>query len=425
MAYLFRTRDKDGRQHPKWRFQYTDWQGRRRTGTAYTSKTETAKLAAKIQREHDEIRKGYRTAPKSSSKHKARPFAEVAAEYQSWGESKGGRGGRPWDVKHAGNRKAALAWWRERLSLEALGDVEGVLPRAEKALRELQNAGRAGKTLNGYKEALATFCRWCVTQGYLSENPLRGMTAFDTTPKSERCAMTPDEIRKLLDVTPKHRRPLYEVAFTTGLRVNELRCLKTSDLDERRGGLILHAEWTKNRKPGFQPLPLELVTRLKAFVESGQAREIYETCFGKGSGRPERIPKEPLLYVPSHTARDLYKDLASAGLPKYKPGEGKIDFHAARVAYATMVDEAGATEKQAQSLVRHEKPTLTYGRYVKARESRLGEIAEAVGEAVLSARTVPESIISTQRLAAGAESYCPTKGYNIAAVGLEPTTRGL
>ena len=60
MAYLYRTRGKDGLLHEKWRFQYTDWQGCRKTGTGYVSKTETAKLAARIEAEHLEIRKGYR-----------------------------------------------------------------------------------------------------------------------------------------------------------------------------------------------------------------------------------------------------------------------------------------------------------------------------------------------------------------------------
>jgi integrase len=48
-------------------------------------------------------------------------------------------------------------------------------------------------------------------------------------------------------------------AFASGLRKEELRSLVVRDLDIKRGGLVLRAEWTKNRKDGFQPLPAFLV----------------------------------------------------------------------------------------------------------------------------------------------------------------------
>lgn len=43
----------------------------------------------------------------------------------------------------------------------------------------------------------------------------------------------------------------YELAFTSGLRRQELRSLTVQDFDSARGGLILRAEWTKNRKAVF------------------------------------------------------------------------------------------------------------------------------------------------------------------------------
>ncbi len=109
MAYVFRTRSKKtGKLHPSWRFQYTDWKGCRRTATGTTSRPETEKLAGKVQAEHDAIRRGYREAPKSSRKHRKRPLKEVTDEYLAWGNSQGGRGGRPWGSGHARVRKSHL-----------------------------------------------------------------------------------------------------------------------------------------------------------------------------------------------------------------------------------------------------------------------------------------------------------------------------
>ncbi len=91
----------------------------------------------------------------------------------AWGESQGGRGGRPWGKTHVRNRITHLGWWQERLGLEILANLEGVLPCVEEALRELQVKGRAGKTLANYAEALAALCDWCRQRSYLASNPLK------------------------------------------------------------------------------------------------------------------------------------------------------------------------------------------------------------------------------------------------------------
>src|SRR5438093_13635608 len=99
MPYVFQTRYKDGSPHPRWRFQFTGWRGRRRTATGTTSKSETEKLALRVQSDQDAIRNGWRPAPKSSDK--PRLFKEVSAEYLAWGQSQGGRGGYQSGETHA------------------------------------------------------------------------------------------------------------------------------------------------------------------------------------------------------------------------------------------------------------------------------------------------------------------------------------
>ena len=85
-------------------------------------------------------------------------------------------------------------------------------------------------------------------------------------------------------------------------QLGELRHLdRAKHLDRDRGGLNLEASWTKNRKPGFQPLPARLVDELDAFSLSGAP------------------------------ARTLDRDLEAAGIPKHTP-KGKVDFHAGRTA---------------------------------------------------------------------------------------------
>jgi len=173
-------------------------------------------------------------------------------------------------------------------------------------------------------------------------------------------------------------------AFTTGLRAGELRSLTLESVDVQAGALILDPAWTKNRKPGLQPIPRPLVGKLIEFGKAEKAKPLYERHYGPRDARPKGIPENPLLFVPTQTARDLRKDLKAAGVPDVKPGEGRVDFHACRAAYVTFVMEAGATAKEGQTLARHATPELTMNVYAKARDERLWEVVEKVGETILS-----------------------------------------
>lgn len=354
MPGLRRTKDRHGRLHPKFRFWFTDWQGVRQWRTGTTNRAETLAIAQRLEDEHRQIRLGYRPPPRLSDQE--HDFDEIVDEYLSWGRSHGGRGGRPWGGTHERMRTSLLAWWKDRLGLRLLRDLVGSLPRVERGLAELQSVGRAGKTLQNYADSLVSLCHWCVSRGYLAESPLKGLVKFDATSKTTRRAVTPDEIRSLLAICSPDRLDTYEVALASGLRAGELRALRVKHLNVPRCGLYLEAAWTKNRKPGFQPLPAALVARLS-------------------EASADKALDDALLYVPSHPARELDKDLEAAAIPKWTP-EGKVDFHALRVAYTTLLLEAGANVKEAQVLVRHSTPGLTMDKYARARMDRLYKLVE-------------------------------------------------
>ena len=169
-------------------------------------------------------------------------------------------------------RQSLLGWWQNKLGLITLADLDGILPRVEEELRDLQRQGRAGKTLANYAEALGAFCDWCVQRGYLASDPLKALAPFDTTPTTTRRALSGEEIGRLLEVCVPHRKLLMETAFLSGLRAHELRSLAVDDLDVDGCGVRLHAEWTKNRKDGFQPIPTNLIGRLHDLPTQGKQR---------------------------------------------------------------------------------------------------------------------------------------------------------
>ena len=360
------------------------------TGT--TGRTETLIMARRLEDDHRQVRLGYRAPSTTADRSKTKRFADVSSEYLDWGESQGGLGGRPWGEWHARKRRTHLRWWETRLHLGTLADFDGLLPRAEKELRGLQAAGKAGKTITNYAEALTAFCDWCVQRGYLDDDPLKALGSYDTTPLAPRRAMTDLEIIRLLDVSPPHRRLLYETAFLSGLRAKELRCLTQDHLDEKRLGLNLDAAWTKNRKPGFQHLSAALVAQLRDFADEGVVDGLYQKYYARRDAN-RQAPENALLFVPSSLSRDFDKDLKVAGVPKSLPA-GKLDFHAIRLAYINLVLDSDATAREAQAMARHSTPNLTFNVYGRARPDRMAEVVEQIATRL---RSVPDRVPSVYR----------------------------
>lgn len=380
MAYVFQTKDKCGKLHPKFRFQYTDHNGRRRTGTGTTSRAETKKIAEKVEAEHAMIKNGFKELPKFSKKQQRRSFDEVVQEYIEWGTAQGGRRGKPWSPTHLRNRKAQLPWWGEKLKLKSLADLNDSLVVVEKAIRELKKE-RTGKTVANYIDSLRSFCSYCVTREYLERHPLEKLQGVDKTPEVRRRCLTQAEIDALLEVSDNewHYQLLYKVALLTGLRLNELRQLKVSDLDIGNSSLKLHSDWTKNRRDGIQVIPKALTEEIVEFIEAGEADRLYSKFYDESNTLV--FPKTPLLFVPSNTSDKINKHFKKAGIIKLND-KGKVDFHALRVTYINLIIGSQANAKTAQSLARHANLDMTFNTYGRTNDDALRTSVEHAGSTI-------------------------------------------
>lgn len=363
---------------------FTSHSGKRIFFTGTRSRRETLLIAQRLDDEARQIRLGYRPAPDLPSRHLDRTITDIIDEYLSWGTLQGGKHGAAWEPVHARKRAMLLHWWIDRLRLEALEDLLPALPNVERALQSLA-ASRSRLTVRHYGEALKAFSRWCTDRDYLPFDPFSRLILLQAKAVTIRRALMPDEIRRLLQQSPPERALLYTVALASGLRAKELRSLQVGDLDKKRSGLQLRPEWTKNRQPGFQPLPQEIMQLMASWAESGAIRELYAKYPGKASIY-RTIPEQPLLYVPSTLSMLFQRDCIAAGIP-LKTGAGVANFHALRVTYTTLIVEAGATVKEAQALARHSTPALTMGLYARTREQALHALTEKVGE-VLENRVI-------------------------------------
>jgi len=374
---------------------YKDYTGKRKFFWGFKSKIKTKRRAEQLEDEHRQIRLGYKPIPQPANQRKNHTFREIADEYLEWGKSQGGRNGRPWGKTHVKERKSKLTWWENKLKLRMISDLENSLSRIERVLRKLKRNGYngkgkgvSGKTVSNYIDTLRSFCNWALTRQYLSEDPLKGLSPFDDTPTTQKRALTPEEIHRLLEAAPEHRRILYEMALTTGLRAGELRALTLESIDVEHGFIILNPSWTKNRKPGEQPIPHKLVEKLMAFGLRGTAKILYAKRYGRKDASLDNIPDNPLLYITTHPSRELRKDLEASGID-FSTAKGKVDFHSLRVTFVTLTIEAGANLKEGQSLARHSTPQLTMNIYARTRDERLSDLVDKVGDKVIRSKSVP------------------------------------
>ena len=404
MPGILSKKTKDGKWRAWYRSHLTGSDGRRKTlkFTGTRSRRETLTLAQERQVQEDRIVAGLIPAPEE--RQPWRDFVDTVQDYLAYGEAQGGRGGRPWGRVHARNQRARLAWWHEQIGFQTLADLMHALRPVETALVRLRDRGRTSKTLRDYQESLQSFCRWCIDRGYLPSDPLARLRKFDMTPQVNRRPLTTAEIARIMALVPPDRVLLYEVALFTGLRAGELAHLRGWHLDMERGGLRLEAEWTKNRRPGFQPLPRYLLEKLAGTSAS---------------------PSDALLDVPSHPARTFDKDLHIAGIAKDSP-DGVLVFHSWRATYGTLLDELGASPKETQELMRHATPMLTMQRYVQARFDRRQRLVEDMANVIWSARGVPGT------LEVGTDEDITTLNFNglqelqgVEAAGIEPASESL
>jgi len=328
MAGIRQTFDKNGNPHPKLRYWYKDWQGKREWRTGTEDPDRTQRIADAIEGQQKEIREqvalGLRKPPTSAEIAKPRPISEIVDEYLVWGEAQGGHGGRPWSPVHRAMRTRHLTeFWPEKIGLKSVSDI--TIPKVESAARQLLKQKKTGKTVQLHVESIKSFVIWCKGRGYLDSNVLEGIAPFDTTPQTLRRALTVEEIEKLLNVAPAERRLVYETAILTGYRKGELAALKVFDLDSENCTLSLAAKFCKGRKESRQPIPHALALKLR----------------DASKGKPADAP---LLSYDFHIHRLFTRDYTDAGIPEIAPG-GKLVFHSLRHTYCTLVIESGANVK--------------------------------------------------------------------------------
>jgi integrase/recombinase XerC len=225
--------------------------------------------------------------------------------------------------------------------------------------------GRLKKTSVGRKlAALRTFFRFLVREKVLSVNPAAGIRA----PKMDKPlpkALTADEMDRFFarnSETGKRDLAIFELLYSSGLRVSELTSLKIHDMDLRNGWVRVTGKGNKERYVPVgsralaaldEYLPVRAMIELKTRSLVGKDMLFLNTRGGRLSSRS--------------VARILKSHVERAGLTK------SVSPHAFRHSFATHMLYGGADLRSIQELLGHSSLSTTQC-YTKSDLGKLMEV---------------------------------------------------
>ena len=206
----------------------------------------------------------------------------------------------------------------------------------------------APKSLNDFLGTMRTFLLWMKRKRLILVDPLEDVRKVANPEAGNyRRALSVEESQRLLVKSPPHRALIYLAMMYTGLRRNELNGLKWGDFDftTSPARLRVPSSLSKNRKESTHFLRPELTAAILAAKPAGVSDQAWAF-----KGTLPRIPT-------------FKRDLAAADIPFEDARGRRVDLHALRKTYGTMLAAAGVSPRVAMELMRHSDMKLTMGVY--------------------------------------------------------------
>lgn len=211
-----------------------------------------------------------------------------------------------------------------------------------------ERSGLSPKTVNDLLGSMRTMILWLIRRRILVADPLAELRKVSNPNVGGfRRSLSVDEIQRMLTSSPRHRAVVYQTIVYTGLRRSEMNGLKWDDfkLTDAQPHVRVPSSISKNRKESVHYLRPELVDTLTALKPADAKPEDFVF-----RGLMPRIPT-------------FKRDLATAGIPFVDARGRRIDIHALRKTYGTMLAAAGVSPRVAMELMRHSDMKLTMGVY--------------------------------------------------------------
>jgi integrase/recombinase XerD len=234
---------------------------------------------------------------------------------------------------------------------EGLG-AGGLMTADESALESwyatLFTRGLSAATAARRRSAVRQFYRFCLGEGWRSDDPSRRLDAprqGRTLPKT----LSTEEVSRLLTASATRDGAsglrlvaLVELAYASGLRVSELLALRLEAVQRDPAFLIVRGKGGKER---LAPLNASAREAVKAWLVA------------RNAAKPEAVPESPWLFpstgssghlTPRRFAQMLDKAAIDAGIDP-----ARVSPHVLRHAFATHLLEGGADLRVVQTFLGH------------------------------------------------------------------------
>ena len=185
--------------------------------------------------------------------------------------------------------KGSLRSWQayegllKRDVIRAIGDrPAGQVTRAEIANMLDTIHGRAPTVANGVHSALSSVYGWAVSEGLVTDNPVRGLRMRHAALSRDR-VLTDDELRRFwqatADMVPAYRDAL-RLVLLTGQRPGEVIGIRAEEVDIAKAVWRIPAARVKNKRDHIVPLTGEALRLLRQLIEGQQSGPLIRTPRG-------------------------------------------------------------------------------------------------------------------------------------------------
>ncbi len=349
------------RQDGTWscRIRYPAADGRRLTDYAQAaSKGEALRLAqmllARRLREEEEVRAGVRLTTAGPAPTLEELAVRCSREYLPTRQAPAQR-----------IRTLALLrrWWVPPLGATPITHVD--VSSIRRTLAAMRERGRSAATCNRALSALAVVVEFARELGVIATNPIRGARLAQSEGRKVPRYLHADEAARLIAAAEWPWQALFAMAIYTGMRFGELAALRWRDVDLERGLIHVRASNRADRpKSGHERtvgVPAELRPLIVAHAQRATAvRPEHLVFVGRRQGGRRPDPTADQVSIPR---KALQRALEAAGIDQ------PITMHCLRHTFATLLLDAGASQRHVQDALGHSSLAMT-SRYVHVTGAR-------------------------------------------------------
>jgi integrase len=256
------------------------------------------------------------------------------------------------------------------LGAQRLSDVQR--PDVQRIPDEMLGEGANPSTIRNTLMPLRAIYRRAIEDGDVAVNPTASLRLPAVRGRRDRIA-SPEEAGHLLAALPERDRPLWAVAFYSGLRLGELRALRFEDIDLAAGKIRVERSWDPQAgvvepksRAGRRSVPIPAV--LRDYLDEHKLRTPWQEglVFGRAVARPfnpSSVWSRALTGWRKTHADDCPRRADDAAKCGCTQGLEPIGLHEARHTYASLMIAAGVNAKALAVYMGHSSVTITYDRY--------------------------------------------------------------